>query len=100
MIYQKYTAQSTSDWYDDIFKEPSLWNAVPIVNPYKPFIFGMKVMLYIGDLARQADKAIPYVSTALKVVTLLALEYGEAAMAIGDQLGKVSIGLQSSSVHS
>ena len=46
-------------------------------------------MPYIGDLARQADKGIPYLSTALKVVPLLAPEYGEAAIAIDDQLGKV-----------
>ena len=31
-------------------------------------MFGMKAMPYIWDLARQADKAIPYVPTALKVV--------------------------------
>ena len=81
-----------SDWYDDIFKVPSLWNAVPVVNQYKSFMFGMTAMPYIRDLARQADKAIPYVSTALKVVPLLAPEYGEAALAIDDQLGKVSTG--------
>ena len=55
----------------------------------------MQTMPYtVVDLAKQADKAIPYVSTALKVVPLLAPEYGEAAMAIDDQLGKVSMGLQ------
>ena len=52
-------------------------------------MFGMKAMPCIGYLARQADKAIPYVSTALKVVPLLAPEYSEAAIAIDDQLGKV-----------
>ena len=26
-----------SDWYDDIVKVPSLWNAVPITNQYKSF---------------------------------------------------------------
>ena len=52
----------------------------------------MKAMPYIGDFARQSDKAIPYVSTALKVVPFLALEYSEAAIAIDDQLGKVSMG--------
>ena len=76
-----------SDWYDNIFKVPSLWIVVPIVNHYKSVMFGMEAMPYIGDLARQADKAIPYVSTALKEVPLLALEYGEAVMAIADQLG-------------
>ena len=52
----------------------------------------MKALPYIGDLARQADKAIPYVSTALKVAPLLAPEYGDAAMSIYDQLGKVAMG--------
>ena len=51
--------------------------------------------IFIGDLTRQADKAIPYVSTALKVLLLLAPEYGEAAIAIDDQLGKVSMGFRS-----
>ena len=27
-----------SNWYDDIFEVPSLWNAVPIANQYKYFI--------------------------------------------------------------
>ena len=57
-------------------------------------MFGMKAMPYIGDLARQADKANPYMSTAMKVVPFLAPEYGEAAIAIDDQLGKVSMGVK------
>ena len=83
-----------SDWYDDVFKVPSIWNAVPLVSQYKAFMFGMKALPYVGDLARQADKGVPYLSTALKVVPLLAPEYGKAAIAIDDQLGKVSMGLQ------
>ena len=31
-----------SDWYDDFVKVPTLWNAVPIINQYKSFMFGMK----------------------------------------------------------
>ena len=65
---------------------PSLWNAVPMVNQYKSFAFCMQAMPCIGDLARRADKAIPYGSTALKVVPLLVPEYVEAAMAMDDQL--------------
>ena len=45
------------------------------------FMSGMQAVPYIGDLARQADKAIPYVFTALQVVPLLAHEYGNSAMA-------------------
>ena len=52
----------------------------------------MKAMPYIGDLARQADKAIPYFSTSRKVVAFLAPENGEAAIAIDDQYGKVPMG--------
>ena len=81
-----------SDWYDDVFKVPSLWNAVHLVSQYKAFMFGMKAPPYVGDLARPADKGVPYLSTALKVVPVLAPEYGEAAIAIDDQLGKVSMG--------
>ena len=83
-----------SDWYDDVFKVPSLWNAVPLVSQYKAFMFGMKALPYVGDLARQADKGVPYLSTALKVVPLLAPEYTEAAMAVDDSLGAVSMGLK------
>ena len=25
----------TSDWYDDIVKVPTLWNAVPMINQYQ-----------------------------------------------------------------
>ena len=83
-----------SDWYDDLFKVPSLWNAVPLVSQYKAFMFGMKALPYVGDLARQADKGVPYLSTALKVVPLLAPEYTEATMAVDDSLGAVSMGLK------
>ena len=41
-----------SDWYDNVFKVPSLWNAVPLVSQYKAFMFGMKALPYIADLAR------------------------------------------------
>ena len=83
-----------SDWYDDVFKVPSLWNAVPLVSQYKAFMFGMKALPYIGDLARKADSGVPYLSTALKVVPLLAPEYTEAAMAADDSLGTVLMGLK------
>ena len=68
-------------------------DAVPLVSQYKAFMFGMKALPYVGDLARQADKGVPYLSTALKVVPLLAPEYTEAAMAADDSLGAVSMGL-------
>ena len=83
-----------SDWYDNILKVPSLWNVVPIVSPYKSCMLGTKTMPYTGEFARQADKAIPYVSTALKRVPLLAPEFEEVAMATDYQLGEVSTGLQ------
>ena len=71
-----------SVWYDDIVKVPTLWNAVPITNQYKSFMFGLKALPDIGYLARKPYTAIPYGSTALKVVPLLALEYTEAATAV------------------
>ena len=76
-----------SDWYDDVFKVPLLWNAVPLVSQYKAFMFGMRALPYIGDLAQKADSGVPYLSTTLKVVPLLAPEYTEAAMAADDSLG-------------
>ena len=81
-----------SDWYDDVFKVPSIWNAVPFVSQYKAFMFGMKALPYVGDLAIKADSGVPYLPTALKVAPLLAPEYTKAAMAADDSLGAVSIG--------
>ena len=57
-----------SDWYADVFKVPSVWNAVPLVSQYKAFMFGMRALPYIGDLARKADLGVPCLATALKVV--------------------------------
>ena len=28
-----------SDWYDDILEVPSLWNAAPVVNQWKHFVW-------------------------------------------------------------
>ena len=53
----------------------------------------MEALPYIGYLARQADKCIPYQSAALKVVPFLAPEYTEPAMAIHGSLRTVSMGL-------
>ena len=83
-----------SNWYDDVYKVPSVWNAAPLVSQYKAFMFGTKALPYVGDLARQADKGVPYLSTALKVVPLLAPENTDAAMAADDALGAVSMGLK------
>ena len=74
-------------------KVPTLWNAVPITNQYKSFMFGLKALPDIGYLARKPYTAVPYVSTALKVVLLLALEYTEAATAMDGSLRNVSMGL-------
>ena len=30
------------DWYNDVIKVPSIWNAAPLVSQYKAFVFGMK----------------------------------------------------------
>ena len=54
----------------------------------------MKALPHIGDLARQADKGIPYLSTGLKVVPLLAPAYIEPAFAKVGSLGTVSMGLK------
>ena len=49
-----------SDWYDDFVKVPTLWNAVPIINQYRSFMFGMKAVPYIGDLARKVYTVVPF----------------------------------------
>ena len=54
-----------SEWYD-FTKVPTLWNAVPIVNQYKSFMFGMKALPNVEYLARKVDKAVQYASMALK----------------------------------
>ena len=66
----------------------------PMINQYKSFMFGMNALPHIGDLARQVDKGIPYLSTGLKVVPLLAPAYIEPAMAKVGALGTVSMGLK------
>ena len=83
-----------SDWYDDITKVPTLWNAVPIVNQCKSFMFGMNALLYVGVVARKVDTVAPYASMALKTVPRLAPEYGEAAMQLEESLGSDTLGLQ------
>ena len=57
-------------------------------------MFGINTMPYIGDLARQADKAVPYASTAIEIVSLLAPAFTEAAIAIYDSFGAASMGLK------
>ena len=59
-----------SDIYADITKVPNFWNAVPVINHYKSFMFGMKALPYVGELAKQVDKGIPYLSGALKDSTV------------------------------
>ena len=83
-----------SDICDDITKVPKFWNAVPVINHYKSFTFGMKALPYVGELAKQVDKGIPYLSAALKVLPLLAPECTEATMAVDDSLGAVSMVLK------
>ena len=58
-------------------------------------MFGMKALPYVGELAKQVDKGVPYLSGALKVVPVVALEYGEAAMQVDNSLGTVPAGLKS-----
>ena len=64
------------------------------INQCKYLMFGMKAVPFRGDLARKADTAIPYVSTALQVVPLLAPEHGETAIKLDKSLGTVSVGLK------
>ena len=57
-------------------------------------MFGMKTLPYISYLAKQVGKGVPYLSTTLKVVPLIAPEYGEPTMAVDNSLGMVSMGIQ------
>ena len=57
-------------------------------------MFGMKAVPCIGDLAREADTTLPYVSMGLKTVPLLAPEYGDATIKLDESLGTVSVGLK------
>ena len=83
-----------SDIYDDITKVPQFWNAVPIINRYRSFMFGTKALPYVGELAKQVDKGLPYLSGELNTVPFVAPEYGEAAMQVDNSLGTVSAGLK------
>ena len=43
-------------------------------------MFGPQALPYVCYLARKADSTAPYAQLAVKVVPLVAPEYGEAAM--------------------
>ena len=54
------TIGRASDWYADIAKVPSIWNAISIINQYKSSMFGMKASPYIGEVARKVDNVAPF----------------------------------------
>ena len=41
------------DWHDDFVKVPPLWNAVPIIDQYKFFMFEMKAAPYILGFSKE-----------------------------------------------
>ena len=57
-------------------------------------MFGMKALPYVGELAKQVDKGVPYLSGALKIVPFLAPAYGEPAMKVDNSQGTVSAGFK------
>ena len=91
-----------SDIYDDITKVPTLWNAVPAINMYKSFMFGMKAVPYIGDLARKVDDALPFgkfgdITTSSRYINAekTLKEHPNIKLAVGDSLGgSVALELQ------
>lgn len=84
---------SACDWYDDITKVPTFWDAAPIANQYKYYVSAMKDLIYAGGLARKVDTAVQNASVVLKTAPLPAPEYGEASMNLDETLGSVSMGL-------
>ena len=55
----------------------------------------MKALPYVGELAKLADKGVPFfLSAGLNLVPFLAPEYAEASMKIDESLGTVSAGLK------
>ena len=62
-LYRSRTKQNRlSDWYDNVTKNPTIWNAVPIINQYNSFMLGMQALPYLGNLAGKADAAVLYIS--------------------------------------
>ena len=57
-------------------------------------MFGMKALQYVGELAKQVDKGVPYLSGALKIVPFVAPEYADAAMQVDNSLGTGSSSLK------
>ena len=57
-------------------------------------MFGMKALPYVGELAKQADKVVPYLSGALKIVPFVAPANAEASIKIDESLGTVSASLK------
>ena len=62
-----------SDWYDDITKDPTLWNDVPVNNQDESFMFGMNALPYVGE-AKKALHSSHYLSTGLKMIPLVVPE--------------------------
>ena len=54
-------------------------------------MFGVQSFPYIGDFARKANTAQPFVAMALVTVPLIGSEYGEASIQLDDALGAVSM---------
>ena len=51
-----------SDWYDNMIRIPTIWNAVPFISQYKSIMAGARMLPYLGEIAGKADAAVPYVS--------------------------------------
>ena len=43
-----------------------------------------KALLYVGDLVRKVDAAVPYASMALHIVPLLTPKYGETVIQLNE----------------
>ena len=90
------TIGRASDWYADIVKVPSIWNAFSIINQYKSSMFGMKASPYIGEVARKVDNVAPFgffgdlTTTSIYKAAEKALKYNpDIKRAVGDSLGGV-----------
>ena len=64
------------------------------------YVWYEKALHYVGNVARKGDAVVPYASMALNTVSVLAPEYGVAAMQTDDSLGVVFNRLTRSIIYS
>ena len=68
-----------------------MWNAVPVINRYKSFVFGMQALPYVGGWAKRADSATQLPTLAPNTTSLVAPQYAEKSNKVDVSLKLASL---------